>query len=264
MKLKITMLGCGHSAGTPMIGNYWGNCDPDEPKNRRLRSSVLVQSEETNIVIDTGPDFRAQINWANIKHIHAVLYSHTHSDHISGIDELRVFRMKEKRKTDIYGNRESIEELKRRYDYLFETRHEGVYPSVLNDHIIEPEEFYKPYRIGDIDVIPYEQEHGTCKSMGYRFGDVAYSTDFVDLEQEALEALSGVKIWIADGCGYKMENNRVHASLNKLYALNEIIKAETVYVSHMSQIMDYRTLKKELPAGFDVAYDGLVVESSVE
>ncbi len=261
MTPKVTILGCGHSAGTPMIGNYWGACDPEEPKNRRTRSSIIVQSENTNLLIDTGPDLREQINRTDINRIDAVLYTHAHSDHISGIDELRVFRMKDRRETNIYGNAETINELEERYSYLFTTKHEGIYPKVLNSHIIKEHEFYSPYKIEDIDVVPYEQEHGTCKSMGYRFGDVAYSTDFLDLGQQALETLSGVKIWIADGCGYKMERNMVHATLDKLYQLNQVVQADKVYVSHLSQMMDYQTLKDELPDGFEPAYDGLVVNN---
>ncbi len=262
-KLKITIMGCGHSSGTPTIGNYWGNCDPEEPRNYRTRASVLIQSADTNLVIDTGPDMRTQINKTGIAHIDAVLYSHCHSDHISGIDELRAFRLRDKKITDIYGNKETIEELQERYQYLFRDQNHGVYPRVLNGNIITDEQFGVPMVIGDITFTVFAQEHGTCRSLGFRFGDVAYSTDFVDLDDTALKELSGVKTWIADGCAYKMPNNVVHANLKTLYDLNEVIQAERVIVHHLSQQMDYQTLKKELPEGFDVAYDGMELEASV-
>jgi phosphoribosyl 1,2-cyclic phosphate phosphodiesterase len=255
MSLKITIMGCGHSAGTPAIGNYWGNCDPDEPKNYRTRASVLVQSDTTNLVIDTGPDIRNQVNKTGINKIDAVLYTHAHSDHIVGIDELRTFRLKDKKITDIYGDIKTINELKKRFDYLFVTKH-SVYPRSLNDNIINEEQFNKPMKLGDIEFIPYPQDHGKSLSLGYRFGDVAYSTDFVDLPDEAINTLKGVKIWIADGCGYKMENNIVHANLNKLYKLNEQIGAQKVIIHHLSPLMDYKTLCKELPEGFEPGYDG--------
>lgn len=259
MSYKVTIMGCGHSGGTPAIGNFWGNCDPKEPKNYRTRASILVQTERTNIVVDTGPDIRDQINRANINRIDAVLYTHAHSDHITGIDELRTFRLKDKKVTDIYGNKATIEDLKHRFDYMFETRHEGIYPKVLNEHIFIEEDFNRPMIVGDIEFVPFLQDHGMSVSIGYRFGDIAYSTDFIDLSDPSIEALKGIKTWIADGCGYKMEKNLVHATLRKLYDLNEKIRAERVIVHHMSPLMDYAALKKELPAGFEPGYDGLVV-----
>lgn len=201
---------------------------------------------------------RMQVNKAGLSKIDAVLYTHAHSDHIGGIDELRTFRLKDKKVTHIYSNRKTIEELKRRFDYMFETRAE-VYPKVLESHIITDEQFCDPMTIGDIEFIPYVQDHGHSISVGYRFGDIAYSTDFVDLPEESIKALQGIKTWIADGCGYKMENNSVHANLKTLYQLNEKIGAQRVIVHHLSPLMDYQTLCRELPEGFEPGYDGLVI-----
>lgn len=259
MGYKVTILGCGNSAGTPAIGNYWGNCDPNEPKNYRTRASILVQSKKTNIVVDTGPDIRDQINRTDISHIDAVLYTHSHSDHITGIDELRTFRLRDKKVTKIYGDRNTIEDLHRRFDYMFVTRHSSLYPRVLEEYIYSEDDFYRPMTVGDIEFIPFLQDHGMSVSLGYRFGDVGYSTDFLDLSDPSIEALKGVKTWIADACAYKMDNNLVHANLKKLYELNEEIQAERVILHHMSSLMDYAKLKKELPAGFEPGYDGLVI-----
>ena len=261
MSLKITILGCGHSAGTPAIGNHWGNCDPDEPKNRRTRASVLVQSSNANLLVDTGPDLRTQINRTDVQMIDAVIYTHAHSDHITGIDELRFYRMKYKRVTDIYATNDTMDELKRRFDYMFETRADGIYPQVINPHIIADDAIYKKMRIHDIEMTPYAQNHGTMTSLGYRFGDVAYSTDFVDLDDRAIETIKGVHTWIADGCGYKMNDNKVHASLKKLYAFNERIGAQRVIITHMPPGMDYQTVMNETPDGFEPAYDGMVIEA---
>jgi len=265
MTLKLTILGCGNSAGAPTIGNYWGKCDPNEPRNIRLRPSVCIQSEATTIVVDTGPDFKQQVNRAGLKDVDAILYTHGHSDHTHGIDDLRVYRQLNKRVIDIFANHDTISELKSRFSYLFMERHSGIYPKVLEDHVIADEDFYKPFNIKDIEIVPYLQDHGTCRSMGYRFGEIAYSTDMVDLGQESLEALKGIKTWVVDAAAYNISKNMVHANLGKIYAFNEIIGAEKVYITHMPVSMDYQTLCAELPEGYEPAYDGLeiAVQSSV-
>lgn len=259
MNYKVTIMGCGHSGGTPAIGNFWGNCDPHEPKNYRTRASILVQSDTTNIVVDTGPDIRDQVNKTGIDRIDGVLYTHSHSDHITGIDELRTFRLKEKKVTNIFGDKATIEDIRRRFDYMFETRHTGIYPRVLNEYIYREDDYNRPMTVGDIEFIPFLQDHGMCVSIGYRFGDVGYSTDFVDLSDPSIETLKGVKTWIADACSYKMENNLVHANVKKVIELNKEIKAERVILHHLSPLIDYATMAKELPAGFEPGYDGLVI-----
>jgi phosphoribosyl 1,2-cyclic phosphate phosphodiesterase len=258
MTLKITILGCGNSAGVPAIGNHWGNCDPDEPKNRRSRPSIGVQSSTTTLVIDTGPDLREQINRENIQQVDAVLYTHAHGDHVCGIDDLRVLRLRTKKLIDIYGNKATIDELQLRFDYLFRER-AAIYPEVLVPHIFTASNLNKSHTIGDVSFIPFEQDHGTCKSLGYRFGDLAYSTDVVNLDQRALDTLQGIKTWIVDGSGYKLEKNLVHLTLNQLYALNEIVKAERVILTHLTPAMDYRKLLIELPEGYEPAYDGMTL-----
>lgn len=260
MSLKVTILGCGNSLGTPSIGNHWGHCDPNEPRNRRTRASIAIQSAETTLVVDTGPDFKEQINSNNIKAIDGVLYSHAHSDHIHGIDELRAFRLRENKITNIYGNSGTIDELKDRFSYMFVSMH-TVYPQVLEAHIIEESQYDNEMHIGDISFIPYDQDHGTCRSLGYRFGDFAYSTDMYDLPEQSVETLRGIKTWLVDSCGYKFPNVRVHANLKRLYGLNEIIQAEHVILTHLSSQMDYRKVEKELPDGYSCAYDNMEIEA---
>ena len=263
MKAKLTILGCGNSTGVPAIGNYWGDCDPIEPKNTRLRSSVLIQSAKTTLVVDTGPDFRQQMNRADINHIDGVLYSHAHADHINGIDELRFMALKNKTLVSVYGNKETLNNLRTRFDYLFEGGDHSLYPPIVEAHDIDREEFGSVQRIGDIDFIPFEQDHGTVQSLGYRFGDLAYSVDIHRLDDKAVEVLQGIKIWIVDAAGYKSETNPVHASLETLYKLNERIGAAQVYLTSLSLAMDYRTLLDELPPGFIPAYDGLKVDFKI-
>lgn len=265
MSYKITILGCGNAAGTPSIGNFWGDCDPNEPRNRRLRASIAVQSDNTTIVVDTGPDFRHQLNRAQINDLDAVLYTHAHSDHVSGIDDLRMFYFRHNRTPiPVYANNETFTDMRQRFNYIFEGGKgaaEGLYYPIIEPHKIKEPHVGQIITIGDIDVMPYEQDHMTCTSMGYRFGDVAYSTDMHNLNDQSIEALQGVKIWIVDGAGYKRDDNMVHASFKGVFELNKRIGAQKVFFTHMSCFMDYKTMIDELPDGYEPAYDGLAFTS---
>ncbi len=260
MKAKITILGCGNSTGIPAIGNHWGDCDPHEPKNTRTRSSLCIQTETTTIVVDTGPDFRNQLNREDIQTIDAALYTHHHGDHINGMDELRIIRHKNKNLVPIYGNTETLKNLEHRFHYLFRGGDSDLYPIILTPTIIEQKTYNTPFTIGDITITPFEQDHGTLMSLGYRFGDLGYSVDMVNIDQTAINTLKGIKTWIVDAAGYKDNANKVHASLDKIITLNQQIGAQQVYLSSLSLPMDYQTLCKELPSGYKPAHDGLQIE----
>lgn len=259
MKAKITILGCGNSTGVPAAGNHWGACDPNEPKNRRSRASIAVQTEKTTIIVDTGPDFREQMNRADIKALDAVLYTHAHSDHINGVDDLRGIAQRNKKLVPVYGNAWTIAELQERWRYLFQgDNYEGIYPPIVAPHVIE--NFHRPMTIGGITFTPFEQDHGSLKTVGYRFGDFGYSTDMSGLDAGTVETLKGIKVWVVDGCGYKNTASKVHATLEKIYALNRDIGAGKVYITSLSLAMDYETLSRELPSGYAPAFDGMAVE----
>ncbi len=257
MTLRITVLGCGSSTGVPAIGNYWGACDPNEPKNNRSRSSIAIQSTETTLIIDTGPDFRTQMNKANIATLDAVLYTHAHNDHVHGIDDLRVITYRNKKLIPIYADKKIMEELKKKFKILFNSN--DLYPAILESMTFKNQHYGHEISIGDINVIPFEQDHGSCTSTGYRFGNFAYSVDMWKLDQKAIEILKGIKTWIVDCAAYKNEKNPVHAYLGRIYELNEQIGASQVYLTSLSLQMDYQTLLNELPEGYAPAYDGLIV-----
>lgn len=261
MKAKATILGCGNSTGVPAIGNYWGACDPSEPKNKRTRSSIAVQTDTTTLVVDTGPDFREQINCANIASVDAVLYTHAHGDHVNGIDELRTLSMRQQKLMPVYLNEWSLEDLERRFFYLFKGGMSELYPPVLEPHLIK--EFGRKMKIGDIEFVPFEQDHGTCMTVGFRFGDFAYSVDIKDLNDEAINLIKGVKSWVVDGAGYKSTTNKVHAGLERIYELNQKIGAETVYITSLSLGMDYQTLCGELRPGYKPAHDGMILDINI-
>ena len=258
MKATFTILGCASSAGVPGIGNFWGNCDSANPKNRRSRACAAIVSESTALIIDTGPDFREQYNRSGLQTLNGVLYTHMHGDHVHGIDELRTFNRVTGNKVDIYGQPQALEVLRDKFDYMFETSGQGFYPAVLEAHALN---MNTAQRIGDLTFTPFAQDHGTCISTGFRFGNIGYSTDFVRLDKTALNILEGIEIWIADAAAYHNTNNPVHACIEAVMAYNERIGAQKVYLTDLPPVMDYETVLNELPDGFEPAYDGLSLET---
>lgn len=254
---EFILMGCSVSSGVPAIGNDWGNCDPNEPKNRRDRPCAIVRTDKTTLIIDTGPDFRKQLNDVDINEFDAVLYTHAHSDHIMGIDELRVIKIRTGNLINIYGNTETIETLQQRFDYMF--KDQSVYKKVLAANIINDNDYGAAMNIGDIKFTPFYQDHGDVDCVGYRFGNLGYSADMKDIDDEAIETLKGIDVWVADGAGHHIEDHATHAPLSRLYKLNEEIGAAKVYVTGLSKFMDYQTLCDELPEGFEPAYDGLTL-----
>ncbi|MGH1457196.1 MAG: MBL fold metallo-hydrolase [Alphaproteobacteria bacterium] len=262
MSLKITVLGCGNSSGTPSVGNYWGMCDPSEPKNRRNRACLAVQSDDATVIIDTGADFRHQMNAFDISALDGVFYTHHHSDHCHGIDDLRsMFFRNERKSIPCFGHKESLEEILLKFHYLFKGgNNERYYPPMLDAHVFDAAQYGRVQNFKDIEFIPYEMDHGSCMSVGYRFGSLAYSVDMKTLDQKALDVIKGSDIWVVDGAGYHADDNAVHANLKALYEYNDYIGAKSVYVTCLSSAMDYKTLCDELPVGFYPAYDGLAFE----
>lgn len=260
MKAKVTVLGCGNSTGVPSIGNNWGVCDPNEPRNHRMRSSIMVESDTTKIVVDTGPDFHWQLNRTDVSIIDAVLFTHQHSDHVNGIDELRANTFRRKKLTPIYGNKETLDDLKRRWDHMFNGGAIELYPPLLEPIEITPSMYQKPFQLGDMSIIPHELDHTSCRPLGYRFGDFAYSVDMVRMEQPSIDALKGIKTWMVDAAGYKKTDYIVHADLKTIYKLNEQIGAEQVILTSLALDMDYKTLCDELPDGYVPAHDMMTFE----
>lgn len=261
MTVKMTILGCGNSSGVPAIGNYWGECDPNEPKNKRNRCCLLVQSKKTNIIIDTGADIRHQINSININKVDAIFYTHYHNDHTHGIDDFRAFYFRNGRNCiDCYGSKETFDVITSRFSYLFAGgNNEHLYPPILKSNIFDEGAYGSKMLCSDIQYIPFKMDHGTCEAVGYRFGDVSYCVDMKSLDQDALDAIKGSRVWIVDGAGYKNPDNIAHACLERLYEYNRYIGADKVYVTCLSSQMDYKRLCEELPQGFYPAYDGLVI-----
>ncbi len=254
---KLIILGSGGSAGTPAIGNWWGNCDPANPKNRRTRPSIAIQTDTTLIVVDTGPDFSAQVNRENLRVPDAIIITHDHSDHVNGLDELRTLQRLHKRRFPVHALAHTHERLMRRLDYMFEERDNGFYPSVCDAVIVQKG---AEIRVGDIVLTAFEQDHGTIPSMGLKIGNIGYSTDVKRLDAAALEILSGIDTWIVDGAGNHRRENPVHMCIEEVVEMNEKIGAKKVYLTHLPPTMDHEALSNELPTNFAPAYDGMVLE----
>ncbi|MES2137625.1 MAG: MBL fold metallo-hydrolase [Pseudomonadota bacterium] len=254
--MKVRILGCGTSTGVPKIGNEWGQCDPDEPRNRRLRSSILVESAGERILVDCGPDLRQQLLAADINRLEGVIVTHSHGDHCHGIDELRPVAQAIDGPVPLYARADVLDELKLRFAYAFD-RSDFYRP------IVEARELGEELRFGQTRARFVDQPHGGPTSLGVRIDEadfsVAYAIDFSDLTDEMAALYQGVDVWIADCLTRKPHPTHMHLDgvLNHARDLN----IGQVYLVHMGNGLDYQTLVRELPDWAAPAHDGLEVES---
>jgi phosphoribosyl 1,2-cyclic phosphate phosphodiesterase len=266
MTLEIRILGCGSSGGVPRLGEgapNWGACDPGNPKNRRLRCSILVTQRgaegETRALVDTSPDMREQLLAANIGKLDAVLITHDHADQLHGLDDLRVVTMNMKRRVDLWSDRHGLEGVMGKFGYCFQSPSGSDYPPILNAHeIAEP---FADFQIsgagGAIPVRAFGQRHGRIRSLGFRFGSLAYSPDVDGLDEEAFSALSGVQCWIVDALRHTPHPS--HAHLARTLEWIERVKPARAILTNMHIDMDYESLKRELPPDVEPAYDGMTI-----
>lgn len=267
--MRVTILGCGGSGGVPLAdgtpGGYWGACDPNNPKNKRRRVSIFVEGkggpeeEGTALLVDASPDLRAQILDTPITRLDAVLFTHAHADHCHGLDELRALVYRRGAPLDAFSDRRTRDALLERFGYSFASKADptGLYAPLFTDRLIEG-----PFQVGNIEVVPFEQEHGPETTLGFRFGPIAYSTDAHTLDDAAFAALAGVKVWIVD-C-LREAPHPTHAHLAQSLAWIERVRPERAILTHMNHQSDYETLRALCPPGVEPAYDGLVIETDTE
>lgn len=249
--MKLTILGCGTSGGVPKMPEYWGACDPKNPKNRRRRASVLIEEDETSVLIDTTPDLREQMLSAGVRDLDAVFYTHDHADHVHGIDDLRGFFHRRREKVPVFGDEQTLQTLKRRFAYVFKSQ--DGYPAICAAHVLKGSK-----KVGPIKMQPFEQGHGNGVSLGYRFGDMAYSTDLDRLPETAFDMLKGVRVWVVDALRY--EPHPTHTHLAQTLEWIEKVAPERAILTHMTWDMDYETLRRELPPGVEPAFDGMEIQ----
>ena len=265
MTLKFTILGCGTSGGVPRIGGDWGKCDPANPRNTRLRCSMLVEQEseagKTTVLIDTSPDARQQLLNASVSWIDGVLYTHDHADHTHGIDDLRVVAINGRERVQVYCDAPTGTALESRFSYCFRTKEGSSYPPILNMNLIEVGEGFEiEGKGGAVQVRPYPQYHGDIMSIGYRFGNVAYSCDIKGLPEDSYRQLENLDVWIVDAL--RLTPHPSHFSLEESLQAIEKVRPKRAILTHMHTDLDYDALKAELPAHIEPAYDGMVFESA--
>ncbi|MEM6848649.1 MAG: MBL fold metallo-hydrolase [Pseudomonadota bacterium] len=262
--LRFTILGCGSSGGVPRVGGDWGKCDPANPKNRRRRCSLLIEQiggrGKTRVLIDTGPDVREQLLDTGVNALDAVFYTHSHADHLHGIDDLRGFALALRRRVPVYMDRVTLARANEAFGYCFE----GAfgYPPILDAHEISPGQ---PETIdgpgGPVTLIPFAQNHGAIDSLGFRVGDLAYSSDLHDLPVDALPHVSNLSVWIIDALRWTTHSSH----LNVEQAMEWIVrmKTEQGILTNMHHDLDYEALNAATPPHVVPAYDLMVIERPV-
>lgn len=258
--LTITVLGCGTSVGIPSLGRLgWGSCDPSEPRNRRQRCAILVQSDTTTILVDAGPDIRNQLLPHALNKLDAVLITHTHSDHVAGLDDLRVFYWPDAVEVPIYGTERTGTALTERFPYMFTKDPES--PS----YFVPPLKFSEisagnQMKIGDIDIQVLHQDHGVTSSLGFIFNNyLGYSTDVVDMPEESFNALADIPVWIVESL--RENPHSAHAHYELTFEWIERVKPGQAYLTHLGLEADYQTLLARCPEHVEPAYDGLVIRN---
>jgi phosphoribosyl 1,2-cyclic phosphate phosphodiesterase len=268
--LRFTVLGCGSSGGVPRIGGDWGSCDPTNPKNRRSRCSLLIERKRaddpwspentTTVLVDTSPDLREQMLRAEVKRLDAVLLTHDHADQTHGVDDLRVFWLMSRRRVPIHMSEETAAVMLRRFDYVFTQPAGSLYPAVADAHVD-----LAPGSVtvvagpgGPIEARALDQDHGSMRTLGFRFGPAAYSNDVVDLPEESFAELQGLDLWIVDAL--QDAPHLTHAHVEKTLGWIARLAPRRAVLTNLHVTLDYAQLDARTPAHVSPAHDGLRIE----
>jgi phosphoribosyl 1,2-cyclic phosphate phosphodiesterase len=253
--MKITILGSGTSTGVPMVGCHCPVCTSSDPKDTRTRASILVETAGKFILIDTSPDLRRQALDHAIPHIDAVLFTHTHADHINGIDDLRGFHLLHKRVIPCYGSKETIDLITSNYSYIFSGASQGGYTPLLDPHRVRG-----AFQLFGQTILPIHLVHGYSYSTGYRIGDVAYLTDCSRIPDTSMHFLTGLDILILDALRYTPHIS--HFNIEESLKVVETLKPRRTILTHLTHEVAHRDNEK-LPPGVEFAFDGMILESKI-
>jgi phosphoribosyl 1,2-cyclic phosphate phosphodiesterase len=264
MTVTFTILGCGSSMGVPRPALGWGACDPNNPKNRRRRTSLLAERRGpagvTRVLVDTSPDLREQLIDAEVDWLDGVLFTHPHADHTHGIDDLRPLFVKKRRRIDAYLDAPTSRDVVERFRYCFDTPPGSDYPPILTEHRIEPGRRVAVIgEGGEIEALPVLQQHGEIPSLGFRFGKLAYSCDLSGMSDESVAVLTGLDIWIVDALRYSPHPS--HFNVADALAWIARVRPKRAVLTNLHSDLDYEKLRAELPANVEPAYDGLKLSS---
>lgn len=260
MTLSLTILGCGSSAGVPRPALGWGACDPQNPKNRRRRCSLLAERTSdhgvTRIVIDTSPDLREQLIDAKVDHIDAVFLTHEHADQTHGIDDLRSVVLHQRRRIPVYLNQSTAKDIVHRFSYCFLAPPGSDYPPILTQHSVEAGESKAiEGKGGPVELSAFILEHGNISALGYRIGAAAYTPDVSDIPPASWPLLENLDLWIIDGLRYT--GHPSHFSVNDALSWIDRFKPRRAVITNMHADLDYEVLRQSLPSHVVPAYDGM-------
>jgi len=264
MTMRFTILGCGSSGGVPRVGQGWGDCDPNNPKNRRRRCSLLAErvsaNGKTTVLVDTGPDLREQLLGADIARLDGVIYTHDHADHTHGIDDVRPLVLAQRKRVDVYLDEQTSRIMNARFGYCFHTPEGSEYPPIVTEHRIS---VGKPVTVtgegGRIEALPILHQHGrNVTALGLRFGGLAYSPDVNGFPAESLAALQGLDVWILDALRYRPHPS--HFNVEEALSWIEKLKPRRAVLTNLHSDIDYEALRRDLPPNVVPAYDGLSIE----
>ena len=260
MSLTFTILGCGSSMGVPRVALGWGSCDPNNPKNRRRRCSLLVERTSaqgrTRVLVDATPDCREQLLEADVDWLDGVLITHEHADHTHGIDDLRPLFVHKRRRVDVHLDEATSRAMHARFGYCFMTPPGSEYPPILSERRLVPGQAVAiDGPGGSIGAVPVLQNHGDIPSLGFRFGDVAYSADIKSLPPESLPFMTGLQVWIVDALRHAPHPS--HFDLDEALEWIARVKPKRAILTNLHSDMDYAALCASLPPGVEPAFDGM-------
>lgn len=251
--MKLIFCGTGTSQGVPVIGCNCGVCSSADIRDKRLRSSVVIQSEQTSFIIDTGPDFRQQMLRYQVKSLDAIVYTHQHKDHTAGLDDIRAYNYRQSQAIPIYANRATLEHLKREYYYIFES---PDYPGLPKLGLNQIEKDF--FRISEIGIQPISIMHGRLPILGFRIGKLAYITDASFISEESIDLLQDLDILVINAL--RKEKHHSHFTLSEALDVIKRLQVKKAYLTHISHLLGkHQEIQAELPEGVFLAYDGLTL-----
>ncbi|MDE2364777.1 MAG: MBL fold metallo-hydrolase [Hyphomicrobiales bacterium] len=266
MTFRLTIMGCGSSAGVPRVAQGWGECDPSNPKNRRRRCAIHVERRSiagaTQVVVDLGPDIREQLIDQRVQHVDGILLTHAHADHIHGIDDVRPLVIEQRSRLPVYMDAFTAGEVKAKFGYIFETPPGSQYPPLLTERRLVPG---SPVVIdgpgGPVEALPIRFNHGDIDALGFRFGNIAYSPDVKDIPAESIPLLEGLDLWILDALRYRRHPS--HLTVDEALGWIARLKPRRAVLTNLHTDLDYARLARELPPHVIPAHDGLSVTHDV-